>query len=153
MILTSTAFTEGGNIPPQYSRDHGDKSPPLHIEDVPSGTKSLVLIVDDPDAPRGTYTHWIVFNLSPTTTEIREDSTPVMATQGRNDWGEIGYGGPQPPSGTHRYFFKLYALDTVLSLTRGAKRAEVDKAMEGHIGDEAELMGRYAAEQMATAGR
>ncbi|MFN7141198.1 MAG: YbhB/YbcL family Raf kinase inhibitor-like protein, partial [Limisphaerales bacterium] len=83
-------------IPPQYSKDGGDKSPPLHIEDVPEKTKSLVLIMDDPDAPSGTFNHWILFNISPMTKEIREDSPPVMATQGKNDYGEVGYGGPQP---------------------------------------------------------
>jgi Raf kinase inhibitor-like YbhB/YbcL family protein len=151
MILTSSAFSEGEMIPKQYSREGGDKSPPLTIEDVPSNAKSLVLIVDDPDAPSGTFVHWILFNMSPTTREIREDSPPVMATQGRNDWGEIGYGGPQPPSGEHRYFFRMYALDTVLSLARGAKRFEMDEAMEGHVLDEAGLMGRFAAPQMAHA--
>jgi Raf kinase inhibitor-like YbhB/YbcL family protein len=148
MKLTSPAFTQRGMIPRQYSRDGGDKSPPLRIEDVPEGTKSLVLIMDDPDAPSRTYNHWILFNISPATQEIRENAPPVMATQGRNDWGEVGYGGPQPPSGEHRYFFRLYALDTVLSLSHGAKRPEVDQAMADHILDETELMGRYAVPQL-----
>lgn len=151
MNLFSPAFEEGEAIPTQYSRQGGDKSPPLHIEDVPEEAKSLVLIMDDPDAPSGTFTHWILFNVSPTTRDIREDSPPVMATQGRNSWNQVGYGGPQPPSGEHRYFFRLYALDTVLSLSRGANRAEVDAAIEGHAFDEAEYMGRFAAPQLAKA--
>jgi Raf kinase inhibitor-like YbhB/YbcL family protein len=91
----------------------------------------------------------VVFNISPGTKEFHEDVAPVMATQGRNDYGDIGYGGPQPPSGEHRYFFRLYALDTVLSLSRGADRSEVEKAMKGRVLDEAETMGRFASEQMA----
>lgn len=149
MEIKSKAFSEGEWIPPQYSRKGGDKSPPLQIEDVPAQAKSLVLIMDDPDAPGGTFTHWVVFNISPSTKEFHEDVVPVMATQGRNDYGDIGYGGPQPPSGEHRYFFRLYALDTVLSLSRGANRSQVEKAMEGRILDEAETMGRFASKQMA----
>lgn len=149
MEIKSKAFHEGESIPPQYSRKGGDKSPPLEIRDVPTGTKSLVLIMDDPDAPSGTFTHWLVFNISPGTKEFHEDVAPVMATQGRNDYGNIGYGGPQPPSGEHRYFFRLYALDTVLSLSRGADRSQVESAMKGRILDEAETMGRFASEQMA----
>jgi Raf kinase inhibitor-like YbhB/YbcL family protein len=149
MQLMSTAFSDGGTIPKQFSRDGLDKSPSLEIEDVPAGAKSLALIMDDPDAPRGVFTHWVLFNVSPGTKEIRENAPPVMATQGRNDWGDVGYGGPQPPSGEHHYIFKLFALDTVLSLSRGATRGEVEKAMDGHILDEAELTGRYASGQLA----
>lgn len=145
MTLASPAFTEGETIPKPFTRDGADKSPALQIKDVPEKGKSLALIMDDPDAPSGTFTHWVLFNISPTTKEIHEDAPPVMATQGRNDWDEIGYGGPKPPSGEHRYFFKLFALDRVLSLSRGAKKSEVEKAMEGHILEEAELMGRYAS--------
>lgn len=151
MKLSSPAFSDGESIPPQFSKDGGDKSPPLNFEDVPAKAKSLALIMDDPDAPGGTYNHWILFNISPSTREIHEDVPPVMATQGRNDWNEIGYGGPQPPSGEHRYFFRLFALDTVLSLGRGAKRAELEKEMEGHIIDQATFMGRFAAGQLAGA--
>jgi len=151
MKITSPAFREGDSIPKQFTRDGADKSPALQFEEVPDKAKSLALIVDDPDAPNGTFTHWILFNITPTTHEIREDAPPVMATQGRNDWGDIGYGGPKPPSGEHRYYFKLCALDTVLSLSRGAKRSEVDEAMNGHILDEAELMGRYASAEMVGA--
>lgn len=151
MKISSSAFTDGGTIPDKFARKGGDKSPALMIEDVPEAAKSLVLIMDDPDAPKGLFTHWILFNVSPRTKEIHEDSAPVMATQGKNDYGDIGYGGPQPPSGEHRYFFKLYALDSVLPLSRGSKRQEIDKAIEGHIMDEAQTMGRFAAEQLATA--
>jgi Raf kinase inhibitor-like YbhB/YbcL family protein len=151
MKISSSAFVEGASIPKQYARESGDKSPALQIEEVPEQAKSLALIMDDPDAPSGTFTHWILFNISPRTKEIHEDSPPVMATQGRNDFGEIGYGGPRPPSGEHRYFFKLYALDTVLSLARGAKRSDIDEAIEGHIIDEAQTTGRFAAEEMAHA--
>lgn len=151
MKITSPAFTDGGTIPKQFTRDGADKSPALRIEDVPSGVKSLALIMDDPDAPSGTFTHWMLFNMSPATKEIREDAPPVMASQGRNNWGEIGYGGPKPPSGEHRYFFKLYALDGVLPLSRGATRAELEEAMNGRVLDEAEFMGRYASGQLVGA--
>mgnify|MGYP002622564599 CR=1 FL=1 len=145
MKLTSPAFSEGKTIPKAFTRDGADRSPALHIEDVPRGAKSLVLILDDPDAPNGTFTHWVLFNISPETRDIHEDVPPVMATQGRNDYGEIGYGGPQPPSGEHRYVFKLYALDTVLSLSRGATKSDVQAAMKGRILAETKLTGRYAS--------
>lgn len=151
MKITSPSFTEGEAIPKQFTRDGADRSPALHIEEVPEKARSLVLIMDDPDAPSGTFTHWVLFNVSPNTKEIREDAPPVMATQGRNDWGEIGYGGPKPPSGEHRYFFRLYALDTVLSLSRGARRAEVEEAMKGRILEQAEIMGRYASAEAVAA--
>ena len=155
MRISSLAFRDGEHIPQQYSRYGDDKSPPLRIEGVPVNAGSLVLIVDDPDAPRGTFTHWIVFDLDPKTAEIGEDHAPENARQGANDWGETQYGGPRPPSGEHRYFFRLYALDTKLNLLRGSDREQVEKAMQGHVIAEAELMGRYAApkEQAAPAGR
>lgn len=145
MKLTSPAFRDGERIPRQYSRDDADKSPPLTIEGVPAGTKSLALIVDDPDAPGGNYCHWIVFDIDPKLPEIGEDSVPQMARQGTNDYGEVQYGGPQPPSGEHRYFFKLFALDRKLDLPRGSTRDQVEQAMQGHILDTATLMGRFAA--------
>jgi len=151
MKISSSAFEEGGSIPKQFAKQDADKSPPLNIEDVPELAKSLVLIMDDPDAPNGTFTHWILFNVSPRTKEVHEDSPPVMATQGRNDYGDVGYGGPKPPSGEHRYFFKLYALDSVLPLSRGAKRQQLEALMEGHVLEEAETMGRFAAEELAHA--
>jgi Raf kinase inhibitor-like YbhB/YbcL family protein len=146
MRITSPAFRDGEYIPRQYSRNGEDKSPPLRIEQVPTGTRSLVLIMDDPDAPGATFTHWIVFDLDPKTTEIGEDHAPENARQGTNDYGETQYGGPQPPSGVHRYFFRVFALDTKLNLPRGAERIEIEEAMHGHELDSAELMGRYAAE-------
>lgn len=145
MRLTSPAFREGERIPLQYSRDNADKSPPLAIENVPVGTRSLALIVDDPDAPGGNFCHWIVFDIDPKLSEIGEDSVPEMARQGANDYGEVQYGGPQPPSGEHRYFFKLYALNRKLDLPRGSTREDVEVAMRPHIVETASLMGRFAA--------
>ena len=144
MKLNTTAFTDGGPIPKKYARDGANVNPPLHLDDIPDRAKSLALIVDDPDAPSGTFNHWLVYNLDPKTHDIKENSVPVIATQGRNDYGETEYGGPQPPWGEHRYFFKAFALDTVLDVPRGAKRQELEKAMQGHVLDEATLMGRYA---------
>ena len=145
MRIISSAFRSGEHIPRQYSRDGDDKSPPLHIEGVPVTANSLVLIVDDPDAPRGTFTHWLVFDIDPKRVEIDEGHAPEEARQGESDWGQAEYGGPQPPSGEHRYFFRLYALDTKLDLPRGASRREIEAAMKGHVLATAELIGRYAA--------
>jgi Raf kinase inhibitor-like YbhB/YbcL family protein len=146
MRITSTAFRNGEFIPQQYSRYHEDKSPPLHIDGVPPNARSLALIMDDPDAPRGLFTHWIVFDLDPKTTDIGEDHAPeAPARQGANSWGEAQYGGPRPPSGEHRYFFRVYALDTIIDLPRGSTRAQVEQAMQGHVLDTTELMGRYSA--------
>jgi Raf kinase inhibitor-like YbhB/YbcL family protein len=144
MRITSPAFRHEEYIPRQYSREAEDKSPPLRIEGVPANTQSLVLIMDDPDAPRGTFTHWILFDLDPKVEEIGEDHAPRNARQGANDWGEAEYGGPKPPSGEHRYFFRLYALDEKIDLPRGASRREVESAMRDHVIETAELMGRYA---------
>src|SRR5437899_11902207 len=110
MKITSSAFQEGGNIPSKFSCDGADTSPPLQISDIPSGAKSLVLIIDDPDAPSGLFTHWAVWNISPQTSTIDEGRTP-KGVQGTNDSGKSGYGGPCPPSGTHRYYFKIFATD------------------------------------------
>lgn len=153
MRISSPAFRNGEHIPRQYSRNGDDKSPPLHIEDVPANTKSLVLIVDDPDAPAGTFTHWLLSDLDPKTIDIGEDHAPETARQGTNDYGEAQYGGPQPPSGIHRYFFHVFALDKKLDLPRGSERAAVEEAMESHILDQAEFMGRYAAEPRFASGR
>jgi Raf kinase inhibitor-like YbhB/YbcL family protein len=144
MKLSSPVFKDGEKIPKDYTRDGADKSPPLHFEQIPEKARSLALIMDDPDATKGTFNHWLLFNVDPKVHDIREGSAPVMATQGVNDWGEVDYGGPKPPSGEHRYFFKAFALDTVLPLSRGAKREDIEKAMTGHIVEEATLMGRYA---------
>ena len=145
MKITTTAFKPGDAIPARYSRLGGDHSPSLKISDVPANAKSIALIMDDPDAPRGLFTHWIVLNLDRNTGEIPEDNIPGRTTIGRNDFGTLGYGGPKPPSGTHRYFFHLYALDARLDLSYGTTRPEVDRAMKGHVIEEAELMGRYSA--------
>jgi Raf kinase inhibitor-like YbhB/YbcL family protein len=144
MRITSEAFTDGGRIPDKYTMYGENKIPPLHLEGVPTGARSLALIVDDPDAPRGTFSHWLLFNMDPKTADIKEDCVPVMATQGRNDFGEVEYDGPKPPSGEHRYFFKAYALDTVLPLSRGSKRQDLEREMKGHVLDSGTLMGKYA---------
>jgi Raf kinase inhibitor-like YbhB/YbcL family protein len=143
MKIMSSAFQEGANIPSKFTCDGGDVSPPLQIGGVPSAARSLVLIVDDPDAPGGLFTHWIVWNIPTQTTTIAEGSAP-KGVQGTNDFGKTGYGGPCPPSGTHRYFFKIFALDRELDLPAGAKRAKLDAQMRGHVIAHAEWMGRYA---------
>jgi hypothetical protein len=147
--LTSTAFTNGGNIPKQFTCDGTDVSPALEWSGAPENTKSFSLIADDPDAPAGTWVHWVLFDL-PQETKQQNEGVPKdeqLASggrQGRNDFRRIGYGGPCPPPGAaHRYFFKLYALDAKLNLKAGASKAEVEKAMTGHILAQASLMGRY----------
>jgi len=144
MKVTSSAFQEGGNIPSKFTCDGADLNPALRFEGVPAEAKSLLLIVDDPDAPVGLFTHWLVWNIDPKTSEIAESSAPGGAVQGTNDFPKKGYGGPCPPSGTHRYYFKIFALDQTLDLKPGAKRAEVDTAMRGHVIAQGELMGRYS---------
>src|SRR5947209_333406 len=144
MKLNTTAFSDGESIPKKYTRQGSNMNPALRLDEVPERARSLALIVDDPDAPGGTFNHWLMYNIDPKTRDIKENSAPVIATQGRNDFGEAEYDGPQPPSGEHRYFFKAFALDTVLDLPRGARRAELDQAIRGHVLDEATLMGRYA---------
>lgn len=147
--ITSTAFKEGKSIPQKYTCDGQDISPQLGWQSVPPNTKSLALIADDPDAPMGTWVHWVIFNIPPTTTELSESvptekTLPNGALQGINDFKNYGYGGPCPPSGTHRYYFKLYALDTALKLSAGITKPELLKAMERHIVAQAQLMGRYS---------
>jgi hypothetical protein len=141
--ITSTAFSEGQPIPMVYTCQGEDTSPPLRIEGVPTGTKSLALVMDDPDAPVGVWDHWVVWNIDPSTTEIKERSTPAGATQGRNSWGMSRYGGPCPPSGTHRYVFTLYALDTALDLTAAAGKRDLERAMQEHILTKTQLIGTY----------
>ena len=143
MKITSSAFQEGGNIPSKFTCDGGDTSPPLQIAEIPSGAKSLALIVDDPDAPSALFTHWIIWNISPQTNAIAEGSAP-KGVQGTNDFGKSDYGGPCPPSGTHRYYFKIFALDRELDLPSGTKRSQLDAAMKGHVVAQGELMGRYS---------
>lgn len=149
ITLTSSAFTHGAMIPKEYTCDGKDISPPLSWSDPPEKTQSFALIMDDPDAPMGTWVHWVIYNIPATARGLpggvpKDADLPDGSRQGRNSWRKIGYGGPCPPSGTHRYFFKLYALDIVLTLASGATKDELLKAMEGHILANAELMGRYA---------
>jgi len=146
--ITSSAFAEGGMIPSKYTCDGADVSPPLQWDAVPEGTKSIALISDDPDAPMGTWVHWVLFNLPAQTRELPEnvppdETLPNGAKQGITDFGRVGYGGPCPPSGTHRYFFKIYALDTELQIDTGAGKRGLLKAMEGHILGQGQLMGKY----------
>ena len=143
MKITSSAFHEGGNIPSKFTCDGSDTSLPLQITGVPSEAKSLVLIVDDPDAPSGLFTHWLIWNIRPQTNSVAEGSAP-KGVQGTNDFGKSGYRGPCPPSGTHRYSFKIFALDRELELLSSAKRSQVDAAMKGHVIAQGELVGRYA---------
>ena len=142
MKLSSPAFEHNQGIPPEYTCDGADTSPELNIQDIPENTKSLVLINDDPDAPVGTWDHWIVFNIPPTTKNIEKGKQP-QGVGGKNSWGRTGYGGPCPPSGTHRYFFKLYALDAELDLAGGSSKGEIENAMGGHVIDQVELIGTY----------
>jgi len=142
--ITSPALQAGGDIPTKFTCNGTNVSPELQISGVPNEAKSLVLIVDDPDAPRGLFTHWIVWNIDLKTTRIAENSAPTAGVQGTNDFGKRNYGGPCPPSGTHRYFFKIFALDIKLELKPSARRAELDAAMRGHVLAQGELMGRYS---------
>ena len=148
MKLTSSAFQQGSAIPSAYTCDGKDLSPPLAWDDIPSGVKSFALISDDPDAPMGTWVHWVLWNVPAAARQLNEAlpadaSLPDGARQGMTDFGRIGYGGPYPPSGAHRYVFKLYALDAALSLKPGATKAQLEAAMDGHILERAELMGTY----------
>jgi Raf kinase inhibitor-like YbhB/YbcL family protein len=149
MKLTSTAFQEGGTIPKLYTCDDKDVSSPLSWSGAPEGARSFALICDDPDAPRGTWVHWVLWNLPAGTHELPENvphekTLASGARQGTNDFRKIGYGGPCPPPGKpHRYFFKIYALDGVLDLKEGATKQKLEEAMKGHIVAEGQLMGRY----------
>ncbi len=143
MNISSPAFAENGKIPKGFTCDGEDTSPPLTISDVPEGTASLALIVDDPDAPGGTWVHWVVWHIDPGAREIKAGSAPTGAVQGVNSFRKNNYGGPCPPSGSHRYFFKLYALDAAPSLDPKATKADLEKAMKGHVLAEAKTMGRY----------
>ncbi len=138
MNVTSV-FSNGEKIQSEYTCDGQDKIPPLQISEVPATTKSLALIMDDPDAPMGTWDHWILWNITPDTKLIDKQ----MGVAGKNSWGKTNYGGPCPPSGTHRYYFKLFALDILLDLPAGSNKTALEKAMKGHILAEATLMGKY----------
>ena len=147
--LRSSAFAHSEVIPEQFTCDGADISPALQWSNVPDNTQSLALIMDDPDAPVGTWVHWVLYNLPASTRSLPEAiaAEPELADgsrHGQNSWGRLDYGGPCPPSGTHRYFFKLYALDTSLDLPAGADKDGLLQAMEGHILSQAELMGTYA---------
>lgn len=150
--ITSTAFNQGGEIPARYTCEGQDISPPLAWTEIPNGAKALALIVDDPDAPdpakpQRVYVHWVVHNIPSSTPSLKENASkggmPKGAVQGRNDWGKTEYGGPCPPIGRHRYFFKLYALDTELSHLASPTKADLEKAMKGHVIDSGVLMGTY----------
>jgi Raf kinase inhibitor-like YbhB/YbcL family protein len=149
MKLTSSAFAEGDLIAPKYTCDGQNVSPPLEWTDVPDGTTSLALIMDDPDAPSGLFLHWLLYGIPSDEKGLTEGvgiekASAGGARQGKNGFGKIGYGGPCPPSGTHRYYFHLYALDNDLSSLRpGASRQELESSMQGHILDEATLMAKY----------
>lgn len=142
--IASPAFEQNDQIPQRFTCDGEDVNPPLKISNVPPSAKSLALIVDDPDAPGKTWVHWVVWNIDPSTSGISEDSVPKGAAQGMNDFGKNPYGGPCPPSGTHRYFFKLYALDKVLQLSSRSTKYDLESAMRGHIVSQTELMGLYS---------
>jgi Raf kinase inhibitor-like YbhB/YbcL family protein len=149
MQLTSAAFQQGAEIPSVFTSDGEDVSPELSWKDAPAATKSFVLIMHDPDAPReGGFTHWVVYNIPAETGHIEQntplrDQIPGLGMQGKNDAGRVGYMGPAPPSGTHRYFLRLFALDTMLDLKPEASHKQVSSAMRGHILAQAELMGTY----------
>ncbi len=151
MIISasSSAFQQGGTIPAKYTCDGNDVSPPLKWTGVPEATKSLALISDDPDAPMGTWVHWVMWNIPPSAQELAENVTPKPelpdgSRQGISDFRRPGYGGPCPPSGVHRYYFKIYALDTMLDLPSSTRKADLLKAMKGHILAEGQLMGKYS---------
>ena len=149
MKLISKAFDNNGIIPPQFTCDGRDISPPLSWSEPPADTQSLALICDDPDAPGKTWVHWVVYNLTPSTRFLSEAVSIEKGItggglQGINDFNKLSYGGPCPPGGTHRYFFKLYALDKMLDLEPGATKAELEAVMKGHILDRGELMGHYS---------
>ena len=146
MKITSPVFGHNQKIPSKYTCDGENLSPPLEISGVPEGAKSMVLIMDDPDATHGLWVHWVLWNISPDTKEIPENSVPAGAAEGMTSFGKPGYGGPCPPSGTHHYYFKLYALDTILDLNKSSEKQELESAIEGHVLGQAELVGLYSRE-------
>jgi len=144
MKMTSPSFSDGEEMPSEFTCDSEDVNPKLNIVEVPDATKSLALIVDDPDAPGGTWVHWVVWNIEASTTKIERNSVPQGAIQGLNDSKINKWSGPCPPSGAHRYYFKLYALDQAPTLSSNSSKKDLEKAMEGHILDQATLMGTYS---------
>lgn len=145
MTITSSAFQPNEPIPAEYGFAGQNVNPPLTFSEVSKEAKSLALILEDPDAPGDLFTHWIVFNISPATLQILAGTLPIGAEEATSDYGTVGYGGPKPPSGTHRYVFSLFALDTTLDIDSTAKRPEFYEAIEGHIIDRAELTGLFSA--------
>ena len=141
--VSSSAFKNEGEIPSEFTCDGLDLSPPLGITDVPKETTTLSIIMDDPDAPMGTFTHWLVWNISPNKTQFTKGEE-FESAQGRTSFGVVGYGGPCPPSGTHRYFFRIYALDIKLDLKQGSNVKNLRSAISGHVLAEATIMGRYS---------
>jgi Raf kinase inhibitor-like YbhB/YbcL family protein len=141
--VESLAFSQGEDIPKKYTCEGENVNPPLQFSDLPEETKTLAVIVEDPDAPNGTFTHWVAWNISPNKPITESNTTGV---NGLNSFGSEGYGGPCPPSGSHRYYFKIYALDAKLDLPAGSKKEALQQAMEGHILASGELMGRYKKE-------
>ncbi len=144
MKISSPTFQNNSAIPKKYTCDGENTNPPLEISEVPVKAQSLVLIVDDPDAPSGTWVHWVIWNIDPKTTRIEENSVSIKAVEGTTSFGRTSYGGPCPPSGTHRYFFKLYALDTKLDLSPSDKKDQLEEAMKNHTLDYAEIIGLYS---------
>lgn len=144
MKVSSPAFVAGGGIPKRYTCDGKDISPPLAISGVPAATKSLALIVDDPDAPSGNWDHWLVWNMPSTLAAIEENALPAGCRLGMNDFGRVEYGGPCPHAGTHRYFFTIYALDVVLDLPSRSSRKQLEQALAGHVVATGELIGSYS---------
>jgi len=142
MKITSSAFKHKSKIPSKYTCDDENINPPLELSGISRETKSLVLIMDDPDAPSKTWVHWVVYNIDPSTTRIEEDSAS-LGIQGMTDFGKLSYGGPCPPSGTHRYFFKLYALNTILDAPSSLTKQQVLEKVRDHVIEEAELVGLY----------
>jgi Raf kinase inhibitor-like YbhB/YbcL family protein len=145
MTLSSPDFAQGQAMPGEFAYKGGNHSPQLLIGSVPLNAKSLVLIVDDPDAPSGLWTHWLLWNIPPGAVVLEDGQVPKDAVQGKNSFGHTRYDGPAPPSGTHRYFFHVYALDTKLSLAEGAARGDLEAAMKGHVVGSAEFFGTYSA--------
>jgi Raf kinase inhibitor-like protein, YbhB/YbcL family len=143
ITISSPAFSPGAEIPAKYTCNGQSLSPELRISDAPPAAKSIALVVEDPDAPSGLFTHWLVWNISPQTAKFAENGAPADALQGTNDFSKRGYGAPCPPSGTHRYIFKVFALDQPLELKAGARRTQFDSAIKGHVIAQAELVGRY----------
>ena len=149
MQVISTVFSENGHIPPKYTCEGDDINPPLTIRNIPEGTRTLALIMEDPDAPRGVFDHWVVWNIPPNEA-IGERSNPGIS--GTNGFGKTGYGGPCPPSGVHRYFFRVFALDCEIDLLAGSSKDELLRAMEGHVLATGELKGLYQKHKHPVSG-